>query len=57
MLAMARQKNPQKMKHWAMISAGANYGRGIGEIVNRRVSDANIFHTYHDMRGCPTGSY
>ena len=38
MLAMARQKNPQQMKHWAMISAGANYGRGIGEIVNRRAT-------------------
>ena len=36
MLAMARQKNPQRMKNWAMISSGANYGRGIGEIVNRR---------------------
>ena len=38
MLAMSRQKNPHKMKHWAMISAGANYGRGIGEIVNRRAT-------------------
>lgn len=38
MLAMARQKNPQRMKSWAMISSGANYGRGIGEIVNRRVT-------------------
>ena len=38
MLSMARQKNPKKMKHWAMISAGANYGRGIGEIVNRRAT-------------------
>ena len=38
MLATSRQKNPQKMKHWAMISAGANYGRGIGEIVNRRAT-------------------
>ena len=26
------------MKHWAMISSGANYGRGIGEIVNRRAT-------------------
>ena len=38
MLAMSRQKNKNKMKHWAMISAGANYGRGIGEIVNRRAT-------------------
>ena len=29
MLAMSRQKNSKKLKHWAMISAGANYGRGI----------------------------
>jgi len=36
MLAMSRQRNAHKMKHWAMISSGANYGRGIGEIVNRR---------------------
>ena len=35
---MSRQKNNHKMKHWAMISAGANYGRGIGEIVNRRAT-------------------
>ena len=34
MLDMSRQNNPQKMKHWAMISDGANYGRGIGDIVN-----------------------
>ena len=35
---MARQKNPQRMKNWAMISSGANYGRGVGEIVNRRAT-------------------
>ena len=38
MLAMARQNNPQKMKSWAMISSGTNYGRGPCEIVNRRVT-------------------
>ena len=38
MLAMSRQTNPHKMKHWAMISAGPNYGMGIGEIVNRRAT-------------------
>ena len=38
MLAMSRQRNAHKMKHWAMISSGANYGRGIGEIVNRRTT-------------------
>ena len=35
-LAMARQRNNKVMTSWAMISAGANYGRGIGDIVNRR---------------------
>ena len=35
-LAMSRQKYPQKMINWAIISAGANYGRGFGEMVNRR---------------------
>ena len=35
---MSRQKNKNKMNHWAMISVGANYGRGIGEIVNRRAT-------------------
>ena len=35
-LAMSRQKNPQKMINWAIISAGANYGRGLGDMVNRR---------------------
>ena len=34
MLAMSRQNNPQQMKHWAMASAAANYGRGIGEKVS-----------------------
>ena len=38
MLAIARQKNPQRMKSWAMILSGANYGRNIGEIVNRRAA-------------------
>ena len=38
MLAMSRQRNAKRMKHWAMISAAANYGRGIGEIVNRRAT-------------------
>ena len=31
---MARQRNNNMMFFWAMISSGANYGRGIGEIVN-----------------------
>ena len=26
------------MKYWVMISAGANYGRGIGDMVNRRAT-------------------
>ena len=34
-LAMSRQKNPQKMMNWAIISACANYGRGCGDMVNR----------------------
>ena len=38
LLAMARQRNNKVMVSWAMISAGANYGRGIGEIVNRRAT-------------------
>ena len=38
MLAMAKQRNPHKIKYWGMISSGANYGRGIGEIVNRRAT-------------------
>ena len=37
-LAMARQRNNKVMVSWAMISAGANYGRGIGEMVNRRAT-------------------
>ena len=35
---MARQRNNKVMICWAMISSGANYGRGIGEIVNRRAT-------------------
>ena len=35
-LAMSRQMNPQKMLNWAIISSGANYGRGLGDMVNRR---------------------
>ena len=35
---MARQRNPHKMKYWAMISSGANYGREIGEIGNCRAT-------------------
>ena len=38
MLAISIQRNAKRMKHWAMISAAANYGRGIGEIVNRRAT-------------------
>ena len=45
MLAMARQKNPQKMESWAMISQGVNYGRGTGEIVNRRTTYFGTFTT------------
>ena len=33
------------MKHWAMISAGVNYGRGIGEIVNRRATYLGVSTT------------
>ena len=38
MLAIAREHNLHKLKYWAVISAGANYGRGNGEIVNRRAT-------------------
>ena len=37
-LAMARQRNNKVMTSWTMISAGTNYGRGIGDIVNRRAT-------------------
>ena len=37
-LLMARQRNNKVMVFWAIISAGANYGRGIGELVNRRTT-------------------
>ena len=37
-LAMARQRDNKVMTSWAMIAAGANYGRGIGDIVNRRAT-------------------
>ena len=33
---MSRQKNPQKIINWAIISAGENYGRGLGGMVNRQ---------------------
>lgn len=33
---MSRKNNPHKMKYWAIISADASYGRGIGDIVNRQ---------------------
>ena len=35
-LSMSRQRNPHKMMNWAIISACANYGRGCGDMVNRR---------------------
>lgn len=35
---MARQQNNKVMICWAIISSGANYGRGIGKIVNRRAT-------------------
>ena len=34
-LAMSRKKNSHKMMNWAIICAGANYGRGLGDMVNR----------------------
>ena len=34
-LAMVRQRTNKVMVSWAMISDDANYGRGIGKIVNR----------------------
>ena len=37
-LSMARKRNNKVMVCWAVISAWANYGRGIGEIVNRRAT-------------------
>ena len=33
---MWRQMNPHKMLHWEIISSGANYGRGLGDMMNRR---------------------
>ena len=35
-LSMSRQRNPHKIMNWAIISACANYGRGCGDMVNRR---------------------
>ena len=35
---MCRQKNPQKMMNWAIICAGANYGRGLGDMINRQAT-------------------
>ena len=43
MLPISRQRNPHKMKHWAMVSSGANYGRGVGEIVSRRATYLGAF--------------
>ena len=33
---MSRQKNPQHMMSWSVISAGVHYGKVLGDIDNRR---------------------
>ena len=35
---MVIKRNNREILHWAMILAGANYVRSIGEIVNRRAT-------------------
>lgn len=34
-LVMSRQRDTQKVLNWAMIFASANYGRGLGDMINR----------------------
>ena len=38
LLVMVIQRNNRIMVHWVMISAGANYARSIGEIMNRKAT-------------------
>ena len=42
---MCKQKNPHNMMNWAIISAGANYGRGVGDMVNRRGTYLDVSST------------
>ena len=51
-LSMSRQKNPQKMINWAIISAGANYGRGLGDMVNRRSTYLGASSTTRSFLRC-----
>ena len=42
---MCKQKNLHSMMNWAIISAGANYGRGVGDMVNRRGTYLDVSST------------